>query len=146
MRDQLVTLLLAGHETTATALAWTLHELSRSREQLARARKAADDGDDAYLEAVLKESMRLHPVIPMVVRLLMQPATVGFFFQAEDGIRDGRVTGVQTCALPIWGCCTEPATGAPFDYWMSTGAGFGCETVLPSVRPMLHLMASKYIF
>ncbi|TXL63079.1 cytochrome P450 [Aeromicrobium terrae] len=77
LRDQLVTLLLAGHETTATALAWTLHELGRSREHLARARKAADEGDDAYLEAVLKESMRLHPVIPMVVRLLMQPATIG---------------------------------------------------------------------
>ena len=77
LRDQLVTLLLAGHETTATALAWTLQELGRSPEQLARAQKAADDGDDAYLEAVLKESMRLHPVIPMVVRLLMKPATIG---------------------------------------------------------------------
>ncbi|HSV39692.1 MAG TPA: cytochrome P450 [Nocardioidaceae bacterium] len=77
LRDQLVTLLLAGHETTATALAWTLQELGRSPEQLARAQRAADEGDDAYLEAVLKESMRLHPVIPMVVRLLMKPATVG---------------------------------------------------------------------
>ena len=77
LRDQLVTLLLAGHETTATALAWTLQELGRSPEHLARAQKAADEGDDAYLEAVLKESMRLHPVIPMVVRLLMRPATIG---------------------------------------------------------------------
>src|SRR5690625_7610118 len=32
-----------------------------------------------------------------------------FFFQAEDGIRDGHVTGVQTCALPIWKPCTSPA-------------------------------------
>src|SRR6266581_8631012 len=32
-----------------------------------------------------------------------------FFFQAEDGIRDGRVTGVQTCALPIWGISPESA-------------------------------------
>lgn len=77
LRDQLVTLLLAGHETTATALAWTLHELGSSTEQLARAQRAADEGDDVYLEAVLKESMRLHPVIPMVVRLLMKPATIG---------------------------------------------------------------------
>ena len=77
LRDQLVTLLLAGHETTATALAWTLYELGRDPVQRARARAAAQDGNTEHLEAVLKESMRLHPVIPMVVRHLMQPATVG---------------------------------------------------------------------
>lgn len=77
LRDQLVTLLLAGHETTATALAWTLHELAQDPTQERKARDAASAGDDAYLEAVLKESMRLHPVIPMVVRHLMEPATVG---------------------------------------------------------------------
>jgi len=77
LRDQLVTLLLAGHETTATALAWSLHELGRDPAQLRRAREAARAGDDDHLEAVLKEAMRLHPVIPMVVRTLMRPATVG---------------------------------------------------------------------
>ncbi len=77
LRDQLVTLLLAGHETTATALAWALHELGLDPEQLARAREAARTGDDGWLEAVMKESMRLHPVIPMVVRTLMAPATIG---------------------------------------------------------------------
>ena len=77
LRDQLVTLLLAGHETTATALAWTLYELGRDPEQLTGAQAAADAGDDDRLEAVLKESLRLHPVIPMVVRHLMAPATIG---------------------------------------------------------------------
>jgi len=77
LRDQLVTLLLAGHETTATALSWALFELGRDPRQLAWAQKAADEGDDDYLEAVLKESMRLHPVIPMVVRHLMEPVTIG---------------------------------------------------------------------
>lgn len=77
LRDQLVTLLLAGHETTATALAWALYEVGRSPELLARTQRAADEGDDAWLDAVLKESMRLHPVIPMVVRTLMKPATIG---------------------------------------------------------------------
>jgi cytochrome P450 len=77
LRDQLVTLLLAGHETTATALAWTLHELAKDPAQERKARDAAARGDDDYLEAVLKESMRLHPVIPMVVRHLMEPATIG---------------------------------------------------------------------
>ena len=77
LRDQLVTLLLAGHETTASALAWTLVELGQDPAQLERARAAARDGDDAWLEALLKESMRLHPVIPMVVRTLQRPATIG---------------------------------------------------------------------
>ena len=77
LRDQLVTLLLAGHETTATALAWSLHELGKDPAQEAKARDAATSGDDDYLEAVLKESMRVHPVIPMVVRHLMAPATIG---------------------------------------------------------------------
>ncbi|WP_081682862.1 cytochrome P450 [Marmoricola sp. URHB0036] len=77
LRDQLVTLLLAGHETTATALAWTLHELGQDPVQERKARDAASAGNSEYLEAVLKESMRLHPVIPMVVRHLMAPATVG---------------------------------------------------------------------
>ncbi len=77
LRDQLVTLLLAGHETTATALSWALYELGRNPEALAKARAAADQGDGDHLEAVVKESMRLHPVIPMVVRHLMAPARIG---------------------------------------------------------------------
>lgn len=76
LRDQLVTLLLAGHETTATALAWALYELGRHPDLHARTVEAVRDGDDAWLDAVLKESMRLHPVIPMVVRTLMKPATI----------------------------------------------------------------------
>jgi cytochrome P450 len=83
LRDQLVTLLLAGHETTATALAWALYELGRDPELMRRTQAAADaagTGDsadgDAWLDAVLKESMRLHPVIPMVVRTLMKPQTI----------------------------------------------------------------------
>jgi cytochrome P450 len=77
LRDQLITLLLAGHETTASALAWTLHEVGRDPRQRERARAAALEGDDEWLEALLKESMRLHPIIPMVVRTQMKPATVG---------------------------------------------------------------------
>lgn len=77
LRDQLVTLLLAGHETTATALSWALYELGRDQVQEQRAREAALRGDEEYLEAVLKEAMRLHPVIAMVARYLTAPATIG---------------------------------------------------------------------
>ena len=77
LRDQLVTLLLAGHETTASGLSWALYELGLDADLLSRAQDAADNGDDDFLEAVMKESLRLHPIIPMVVRFLMAPATIG---------------------------------------------------------------------
>ena len=80
MRDQLVTLLLAGHETTASALSWTLHELGRHPDLMKRAVEAADssanDGDEAFLDACLKEAMRLHPVIDFVARTLQSDQVV----------------------------------------------------------------------
>jgi cytochrome P450 family 135 len=76
LRDNLVTLLLAGHETTATALAWAIHELARRPPLLRRAQRAADEGDDAYLEAVAKESLRMRPVIYEVARRLTAPVEV----------------------------------------------------------------------
>lgn len=76
LRDQLITLLLAGHETTASALSWTLHELGRDPERLARAQRAAAEGDTTYLEACLKEAMRLHPIIDFVARTLQSDQVV----------------------------------------------------------------------
>ncbi len=76
LRDHLVTLLLAGHETTASTLAWTFHDLARRPELLARAQRAADEDDETYLEAVVKESMRLRPVITSLARRLNKPARV----------------------------------------------------------------------
>ncbi|PRX45096.1 cytochrome P450 [Prauserella shujinwangii] len=77
LRDQLVTLLLAGHETTATALAWAFHELARDPAVLTAATRAADEGDEKYLEAVAKEAMRLHPVISEVARKLTRDVEIG---------------------------------------------------------------------
>ncbi|RZQ63699.1 cytochrome P450 [Amycolatopsis suaedae] len=77
LRDQLITLLLAGHETTATALGWAFHELARDPVTLARATEAADSGADAYLEAVAKESMRLHPVLSEVARVVTEDVRIG---------------------------------------------------------------------
>lgn len=76
LRDHLVTLLLAGHETTASTLAWTFHDLVRRPQLLARVQRAADEGDHAYLEATIKEAMRLRPVIGEVARRLNKPVRV----------------------------------------------------------------------
>jgi cytochrome P450 len=74
LRDQLVTLLLAGHETTATGLAWTFDLLLRHPAVLARLRAEVDAGEDdddnAYLRAVVWESLRLRPVVPLAGRRL----------------------------------------------------------------------------
>jgi cytochrome P450 len=72
LRDQLVTLLLAGHETTATALAWTLDLLLHNPAALARLQSEVDDEDsgDEYMRAVISESLRLRPVVPLAGRRL----------------------------------------------------------------------------
>ncbi|MGH3878916.1 MAG: cytochrome P450 [Actinophytocola sp.] len=76
LRDQMITLLLAGHETTATALAWSFHELARRPDIQRRAQRAADEGDEDYLQAVAKEAMRKRPVIQNVARMLTEPTEV----------------------------------------------------------------------
>jgi cytochrome P450 len=70
LRDQLMTLLLAGHETTATALAWTFDLLLRHPRELARLRESLEAGEDDYLRATISESLRLRPVVPLAGRRL----------------------------------------------------------------------------
>jgi len=79
IRDQLMTLLLAGHETTATALAWAFDLLFRSPESMQRLRAELADGHDGYLDAVATETLRVRPVVPSVGRLLTSEATLGGF-------------------------------------------------------------------
>ncbi|MGE5408559.1 MAG: cytochrome P450 [Syntrophothermus sp.] len=70
LRDHLMTLLLAGHETTATALAWTFDLLLRHPVALARLREELAAGQEEYLRAVITESLRLRPVVPLAGRRL----------------------------------------------------------------------------
>ncbi len=77
VRDQLVTLLLAGHETTATGLAWTFDLLLRHPAALDRLVAEVDAGGDAYLRAVVSEALRLRPVVPLAGRRLTAPLQAG---------------------------------------------------------------------
>jgi cytochrome P450 len=89
LRDELVTLLLvlahalAGHETTATSVAWAIERLVRHPDKLARLTAeidaAGDGGGDEYLTAVVNETLRVRPVVPIVVRMLKQQLQVGSY-------------------------------------------------------------------
>jgi cytochrome P450 family 135 len=76
LRDELFTMLAAGHETTSTGLAFCFELLLRNPAVLARLREEIDTADDAYLDAVVKESLRLRPVIDGAERTLTRPRTL----------------------------------------------------------------------
>ena len=92
LRDQLMTLLLAGHETTATALAWAFDLLLRHPEALRRLRDSLAAGEDDYLRATISESLRLRPVLPLAGRRL-----------AKELVSDGLVLPPGADVTPaIW--------------------------------------------
>ncbi len=77
VRDELLTLLVAGHETTATGLAWAVERLTRHPDKLARLTDEVRAGEKEYLEAVVTETLRLRPVISLVARYLRAPVEIG---------------------------------------------------------------------
>ncbi|HUZ29179.1 MAG TPA: cytochrome P450 [Solirubrobacteraceae bacterium] len=80
VRDELMSLVLAGHETTANSLAWTFERLVRSPAAYDRLReivRSDDEGADDYVEATVYEGMRVRPVIPIVVRKVKRPWQLG---------------------------------------------------------------------
>jgi cytochrome P450 family 135 len=130
LRDELVTLLVAGHETTATGLAWAFELLLREPSVLQRLRTALEEGDDSYLEAVVKETLRLRPVVPGIGRVVRgAPFEVGGYL-IPDGIEiNPSIAAIHRRA----DCYPEPrafrperflAADAPDTYtWLPFGGG-----------------------
>ena len=101
LQEQLRTLLVAGHDTTASALAWALYHIHRDdsvRERVA-AELASDPPPEAmptlpYVSAVISETLRMHPAVPIVLRKLSVPQTVcGRHYRAGD------IVGIAVPAL-----------------------------------------------
>ncbi len=86
IRDELLTLVMAGYETTTSALAWAFERLLRSPDALRKLTESLAAGDDAYLDAVVMETLRLRPVVPVVARKVSEPVELG-----EYGIPAGTV-------------------------------------------------------
>jgi cytochrome P450 family 135 len=86
LRDELMTMLAAGHETTATGLAFAFDLLLRDQRVLTQLRESLAAGGDDYLEAVVTESLRLRPVIDAAERTLKKPRVIGGW-ELPAGIR-----------------------------------------------------------
>ncbi|MDH6193923.1 cytochrome P450 [Mycobacterium frederiksbergense] len=131
LRDQLLTAIAAGHETTATALSWVLERLTRHPDALAKAVQAADAsaaGDpagDEYLDAVIKETLRIRPVLFSSGRVLKEPTEIGGY-RLPAGVMVDPAIGLVHASATVYpdpdrfdpdrmlGATLSPTTWLPF--------------------------------
>jgi cytochrome P450 len=160
LRDELVTLLLAGHETTATALAWAFERLVRHPAAVARLREEAEAGEDAYVDAVVKETLRSRPVVIDVARTLAAPARVGGYDLPAGVMVVPMITLVQT-GDGAWqdpeafrperfldGAAPDPYTWIPFGGGVrrclgASFATFEMKVVLETILPAADIIPSS---
>ncbi len=142
--DHVMTFLMAGHETTARSLTWTLYLLSKAPTERARAEAEVDEADlpadcpDAwparlpFLSAVIKESMRLYPPAPQIARRALGPDRVGAPAIGEFDIRPGMEVHVSTWVLHrhkrLW---ADPAVFRPDRFLGAEGAAIPRFAYLP---------------
>jgi cytochrome P450 family 110 len=167
LRDEMVTLLLAGHETTATTLAWVLQYVLTHADVHARLsaeiaaygdpNRLPGSSDLPFLEATIKETQRLMPIIPMVGRKLHQPTRIGGYdlpagvvaapsiflthrrpdlWEAPDAFRPDRFLGKRPSPFEFFpfGGGTRACLGATF-------ASFEMKIVLARMLTRLELRA-----
>jgi len=84
LRDELMTLLIQGHTSTATALSWAFERLARHPDSFERLRTEAQNGGEEYLDAVFHEVLRLRPPIPIAPRRATRPYRLGDY-EIEEG-------------------------------------------------------------
>jgi cytochrome P450 len=95
LRDELITLLEAGHETTATGLAWAFERLLRHPAALARLTDEVEAGESEYLDAVVRETLRSRPVVLDTPRLLSGPLEIGGYTVPGGWYVAPAITSVQ---------------------------------------------------
>ena len=157
LRDQLLTLIGAGHETTASGLSWALERLTRHPAVLVKAVRAAqasaagDPAGDEYLDAVVKETLRIRPVVFSSARVLTEPAEVGGYrLRAGVTVNVGIALVHASDALypdpdrfdpdRMLGATLSPTTWLPFGGGSRRclGAGFAMVEMRVVLREILH--------
>lgn len=160
VRDEVMTLLVAGHETTAVALAWLFERLLRHPDVLARVRAGLDDPKDPYRTAVFKETLRVRPVIQHLARRLAEPVQLaGYRLPAGTAVLPS-ICAVQTDPR-IWGADAQSfrperwlEESPPQNAWIPFGGGarrclgalfaqVETETVLAEVLRAVELAADR---
>lgn len=157
LRDQLMTLLVAGHDTTANGLSWALERLTRHPDVLARAVAAAEAGaagdpaGDEYLDALVKETLRVRPVVFDVGRVLTEPADVAGY-RLPAGIMVAPGIGLVHTSAAVYpdphrfdpdrmlGATLSPTTWFPFGGGnrRCLGAGFAMVEMRVVLREILR--------
>ncbi len=154
VRDELLTLVLAGHETTANQLAWAFERLVRTPVAHANLRDAVRGGDDAdaHVEATIHEAMRVRPVIPLVGRRVRAPWQLG-----EHVVPAGSIVSV---AIPLLhhraDLYPEPHAFRPERFlgvkpgtysWLAFGGGtrrcLGAALAMAEMRIVLQAVAAQ---
>jgi cytochrome P450 len=154
LRDELMTLVLAGHETTANQLAWAWERLLRTPHAHDALRDAVRSGDraDEYVDATITEAMRARPVIPMTGRRVMAPWRLG-----EYGIPADTAVGISILLLHH----REDVYPDPFSFrperwldhkpgtyeWIPFGGGtrrcLGASLAMAEQRTVMHAMVRR---
>jgi cytochrome P450 family 135 len=160
VRDEVVTLLVAGHETTAVALAWLFERLLRHPCALKRVREGLDDPKDPYRTAVFKEALRVRPVILNVARRLTEPVELAGH-RLPAGVAVLPSVGAVQSDPRLWGADAKQfrperwlETTPPPNAWIPFGGGVRrcigamfaqveVETVTAAVLRTVELEADK---
>lgn len=156
LRDHVLTLLGAGHDTTAAALAWCFERVLRHPEVLARCREASPEDDD-YLTAVVNETLRVRPVVDSAARKLSAPFELGGYRLPAGMTVTASIAGMQRSpqvyADPLRFSPTRFLDGQPAPYTLipfgggirrCIGASFAMmeiKTVLKTVLGQVDLRA-----
>ena len=154
LRDELLTLVLAGHETTANSLAWTWERLLRAPDAHDRLRESvrSEQGGEQMVEATITESMRSRPVIPLIGRRVTVPWQLG-----EKAVPAGSAIAISILLLHH----REDLYPRPFDFlperwlnnkpgtyeWIPFGGGIrrclGAALAMAEQRVVLETMARR---
>ena len=149
LRDQLATVLAAGHETTGSSLGWALERLAHHPEILARVR----DGDEAYLDAVVNEVLRARPVLAITPRKVVEPYELGGW-TLPPGVHVTPCIYLAHRRADVWGDPTafrperflegapEPFTFIPFGGGVRRCVGAAFATL--EMKEVLRVVARRF--